>query len=213
MRNRPINPAWRLICRRYQLGAAAGCGDGDGRRRQWRNGNSTAISSDWRRCNSSARKDSTAMMVAALGVAALQFVGDEGGGYWRRKQRRRMAGEGRPAALQLDGGGRPTKKTAAAIGLDGDDGGCRNISHFLRIKRLALKDDMNSGALGNTSPESDTSLPSSALSRTVRQLQSTTALCSVSQSIPRIMSNSLCGSSIKSAGNCLLDKSATLEGG
>ncbi|VFQ67258.1 unnamed protein product [Cuscuta campestris] len=116
MRNRPINPAWRLICRRYQLGAAAGCGDGDGRRRQWRNGNSTAISSDWRRCNSSARKDagsggdvrrsawrrcnSSAMRAAATGEGS-------SGGEWlgkgdrrrcnstaaddrRRKQRRRL---------------------------------------------------------------------------------------------------------------------------
>ncbi|VFQ79214.1 unnamed protein product [Cuscuta campestris] len=98
MRNRPINPAWRLICRRYQLGAAAGCGDGDGRRRQWRSGSSTAMGSDWRRCNrrrrttdegETAALHSTARMAAVLRATAA-------GGDWRRCARRRE-----PAPLAL----------------------------------------------------------------------------------------------------------------
>ncbi|RAL53678.1 hypothetical protein DM860_015406 [Cuscuta australis] len=62
----------KLICWRYQLGVAAGCGDGDGRRRQWRSGSSTAMSSDWRRCNRQRR------MTDESETAALQLDGKDG---------------------------------------------------------------------------------------------------------------------------------------
>ncbi|VFQ70833.1 unnamed protein product [Cuscuta campestris] len=86
MRNRPINPAWRLICRRYQLGAAAGCGDGDGRRRQWRSGSSTAMSSDWRCCNRRKQRRRWRLGVAGQrlasgdGKVAIGWCGEAGEG-------------------------------------------------------------------------------------------------------------------------------------
>ncbi|VFQ59478.1 unnamed protein product [Cuscuta campestris] len=128
MRNRPINPAWRLICRRYQLRAAAGCGDGDGRRRQWRSGSSTAMSSDWRRCNRRRRmavvQRATAALVSGEGeaaagssaTAALRSTArkDAGSGgdvrrsAWRRcnpsAMRRRGWGRRRPAGRRASGG-------------------------------------------------------------------------------------------------------------
>ncbi|VFQ82816.1 unnamed protein product [Cuscuta campestris] len=143
------------------------CSKGDGGRRRLAALHSTAREdagsggdvqrSAWRRCNPTAADDR------------------------RRKQRRLAAldlavGDGLPARERLR---RWLGKDDRRLVYGGDRERQRNISHFLRIKRHALKDDMNSGALGNTSPESDTSLPSSALSCTVRQLQSTTALCSV----------------------------------
>ncbi|VFQ95148.1 unnamed protein product [Cuscuta campestris] len=127
MRNRPINPAWRLICRRYQSGAAAGCGDGDGRRRQWRSGNSTAVSSDWRRCNRRRRTTDEGETAALHSTARMAAV--------LRATTALDSGEGETAAFgvaalhpsAMMAALHPSAMMAAATG-EGSSGGARGLA-------------------------------------------------------------------------------------